>query len=361
MTEPNGRAASPRIRIAVSACLLGEPVRYDGDHSRSAFVTEALGACFELLPDCPEMGIGLGAPRPKIGLEATANGARLVDSGGGDLTPTMRRYAADAARAFAGRGVAGVVLKSKSPSCGTGDAAVIGQDGVRRRDGTGIYAAELAAALPDAAVISEAGLLEPERRDHWLTRVFAAGELAELAARSPTREALRRFAGRWRTTLFAHKTPDGGAGSGPVPLSGPPEQWARALRRRLRDGLTPPPSAAGHRRVLDRYAARLRAAGVGSGVSDAHDRIDAFAAGRAPLAEAVRTIARLAEGAGDPELRDQAYLAPRPAPLRYREDLYREQRNHPSRPVFPAADGTAPVGTCIAATPPKTTLRRANS
>lgn len=320
MTEPNGRAAPRRIRIAVSACLLGEPVRYDGDHSRSAFVAEALGACFELLPDCPEMGIGLGAPRPKIGLEATAGGVRLVDSGGGDLTAAMRRYAAGAARVFAERGVAGVVLKSRSPSCGTGDAAVTGEDGVRRSNGTGIYAAELAAALPGAAVISEAGLLQPERRDHWLTRVFAAGELAEFAAGSPTPDESRRFAARWRTTLRAHGNPADGA---PAALAGPPEQAVRALERLLREGLAPPPSAAGHRRVLDAYASRLRAEGIREGLGEARDRIAAFAAGRAPLAGAVRALARLAEGTDDPELRDQAYLSVRPAPLRYREEIYR--------------------------------------
>ena len=323
MTEPNGRAASPRIRIAVSACLLGEPVRYDGDHSRSEFVTEALGRYFELLPDCPEMGIGLGAPRPKIGLEATAGGVRLVDSGGGDLTAVMRRYAAGAARAFAERGAVGVVLKSRSPSCGTGDAAVVGEDGVRRRDGTGIYAAELAAALPGAAVVSEVGLLVPERRDHWLTRVFAAGELAELAAGSPTTEELRRFAARWRTTLRAHGSP---ASGGPAALAGPPAEAIPALGRRIREGLAPPPSTAGHRGVLDAYASRLRAEGVREGLGEARDHIAAFASGRAPLAGAVRALSRLAEGANHPELRNQAYLSARPAPLRYREEIYRGQR-----------------------------------
>lgn len=333
MTEASGRAASPRVRIAVSACLLGEPVRYDGAHSRSTFVAEALGGCFELLPDCPEMGIGLGAPRPKIGLEATAEGLRLVDSRGGDLTAAMRRYAAGAARFFAERGAAGVVLKSRSPSCGTGDAAVIGEDGGCRRDGTGIYAAELAAALPGAAVISEVGLLEPARRDHWLTRVFAAGELAELAAGSPTPQELRRFAARWRTTLLAHRRPARGAAGVPVPLSGPPEDTVRELERLLREGLAPPPSVGGHREVLHGYFSRLRAAGLREGVGEARDRIAAFAAGRAPLAEPVRALARLAEGTDDPELRDQAYLAARPAPLRYREDLYREQ----ATPSVPAA------------------------
>ena len=62
------------IRIAVSGCLLGEEVRYDGGHRRSETVAGALGEAFELVSECPEVGIGLGVPRPKIRLEREPGG-----------------------------------------------------------------------------------------------------------------------------------------------------------------------------------------------------------------------------------------------------------------------------------------------
>ena len=64
-------APSLRVRLGVSACLLGERVRYDGGHKRDAFLTEVLGPHVEWVPVCPEVEIGLGVPRPTLRLEAT--------------------------------------------------------------------------------------------------------------------------------------------------------------------------------------------------------------------------------------------------------------------------------------------------
>jgi uncharacterized protein YbbK (DUF523 family) len=55
-----------KIRLGVSACLLGEAVRYDGGHKRDAFVVETLGPFVEWVPVCPEVELGLGVPRPAI-------------------------------------------------------------------------------------------------------------------------------------------------------------------------------------------------------------------------------------------------------------------------------------------------------
>ena len=36
-----------KIRIGVSKCLLGEPVRYDGQHKHDHFITDTLGRYFD--------------------------------------------------------------------------------------------------------------------------------------------------------------------------------------------------------------------------------------------------------------------------------------------------------------------------
>ena len=340
-------AVLPPARIAVSACLLGERVRYDGDHSRSAFVVERLGRCFELIPDCPEVGIGLGTPRPKIRLaEDGRSEIRLLDAEGGDLTARMSGYAAAAACRFAEQRVCGVVLKSKSPSCGTGDARVAlpggtGRSGAaarsgsagrapERQDGTGLFAAGLAAALPGVPIISEAALLRPAPCDHWLTRVFAATELERLRKRDPDRRALRAFAERWREEVSAvsdeaaERWTHEASGSRNAADAG---KTLDRLETLLAETLAVPPTAAGHRRVLERYARRLDLAAERSpddppARDGIHAAIAAFARAEAPLAAPIRALSALAAGAGDPALRDQAYLAPRPAPLGYRETIY---------------------------------------
>ena len=61
---------SGAIRIGVSACLLGQEVRFDGGHKRSDFLTGTLGGFVEFVAVCPEVDIGLGIPRESLRLVA---------------------------------------------------------------------------------------------------------------------------------------------------------------------------------------------------------------------------------------------------------------------------------------------------
>jgi uncharacterized protein YbbK (DUF523 family) len=49
------RAPDLDVKIGVSACLLGEHVRYDGGHKRDAFVVDTLGRYVTWVSVCPEM------------------------------------------------------------------------------------------------------------------------------------------------------------------------------------------------------------------------------------------------------------------------------------------------------------------
>ena len=56
------------IRIGISSCLLGQPVRFDGGHKRDAFLTETFGRFVEWVPVCPEVECGFGTPRESMRL-----------------------------------------------------------------------------------------------------------------------------------------------------------------------------------------------------------------------------------------------------------------------------------------------------
>lgn len=103
------------MRLAVSACLLGEPVRYDGGSKPCAEVIE-LAKKNQACPVCPERAAGLSCPRPP----AEQVGERVLLKGGTDVT----RAFADGARAECAAAqraeVPLAVLKAKSPSCGVG-------------------------------------------------------------------------------------------------------------------------------------------------------------------------------------------------------------------------------------------------
>jgi hypothetical protein len=73
--ELTAPASGPRLKIGISACLLGQEVRFDGGHKRDQFLTEVLGPHVEWVPLCPEVEM------------AWAHRARRFDSSGLPGTP----------------------------------------------------------------------------------------------------------------------------------------------------------------------------------------------------------------------------------------------------------------------------------
>src|SRR5262249_62029300 len=87
---PAGRSPDLEIRIGISSCLLGEAVRYDGGHRKDAYVTGALSRHVTWVSVCPEMELGLGAPREVLRLVGRSDAPRLVADGSG-IGPTEGR------------------------------------------------------------------------------------------------------------------------------------------------------------------------------------------------------------------------------------------------------------------------------
>ncbi|MEZ4651240.1 MAG: DUF523 domain-containing protein [Candidatus Eisenbacteria bacterium] len=165
-------ASGSRPRVAVSSCLLGINVRYDGGHRRDRFLTEVLGPYVEWVRVCPEVEIGLGTPRPPIDLHATGDPRRpRLLQGDRDLTDRMRSFAAGRIRELRAREIDGYVLKARSPSCGLRHARLVGQDGVVERAGTGIFAQALKETWPELPMFDETDLDVPHvavARTEWI-------------------------------------------------------------------------------------------------------------------------------------------------------------------------------------------------
>ncbi len=144
---------SLRPLVAVSACLLGEPVRYDGRHKRDGDLLALLGDV-DILPVCPEVGIGLGVPRAPIQVYRVDGGLRVADrcDPHRDHTGLLRRFARDWLAAHSR--VDGCVLKSRSPSCAVADAPYFDRCGRPLSDaggalvGAGLFAEALGSFLP---------------------------------------------------------------------------------------------------------------------------------------------------------------------------------------------------------------------
>lgn len=116
---------SDDLPVLVSACLLGEPCRWDGTDRRDERALRSL-AGRAVVPVCPEAAAGLGIPRPACdiaggdGASVLAGRARVLTRSGVDLTAAFLRGADVAADAAARFGSRQALLKGGSPSCGRG-------------------------------------------------------------------------------------------------------------------------------------------------------------------------------------------------------------------------------------------------
>jgi uncharacterized protein YbbK (DUF523 family) len=106
-----------KIYIAVSACLTGEKVRYDATSKTSTAVIR-LAEHFELVKFCPEMIMGLGAPRETLSLHRQNGNWQIIgDESSKNYTALSDKVMAEIQDICGDKEIAAFVLKSKSPSC----------------------------------------------------------------------------------------------------------------------------------------------------------------------------------------------------------------------------------------------------
>lgn len=134
------------IKILISACLLGERVRYHGGDARIEHpMLPRWHAEGRLVPICPEVVGGLTTPRPAAEITTTASGRRVLTMAGQDVTRAFEYGAEVAAAACAAGAIRIAILKDGSPSCGS-RSVFDGSFSGRRVAGLGITAVRLAAA-----------------------------------------------------------------------------------------------------------------------------------------------------------------------------------------------------------------------
>ena len=180
----------PRPRVAVSACLLGQMVRYDGQHKRDDFVAGQLARFVDFEPICPEVEAGMGTPREPVHLEQIAGELKMLgNESRTDHTNCMQQYASNkveslkhAVRGNTGAGprLAGFILKARSPSCGMSRVKVVHANKPPTRDGVGLFASRLQEQIPELPVEEEGRLNDHHLRTAFCEAVFAFDRLSRL-------------------------------------------------------------------------------------------------------------------------------------------------------------------------------------
>jgi uncharacterized protein YbgA (DUF1722 family)/uncharacterized protein YbbK (DUF523 family) len=191
----------------VSACLLGDEVRYDGGHKRNTFLTDTLGAVVEWVKVCPEVESGMSTPREPIHLIAENGTIRLrAVKTGIDHTASMTTYADTRVAALDAEDLCGYILKKDSPSCGMTRVKVYGGDGPAAKSGVGIFARALLTRYPHLPVEEEGRLEDARLRENFIERVFAFRRLRDLFEARWAIGDLVRFHTAHKLVLLAHST-----------------------------------------------------------------------------------------------------------------------------------------------------------
>ncbi|WP_455885037.1 YbgA family protein [Pseudomonas spelaei] len=192
-------------KIGISACLLGENVRFNGGHKQSLLCTQILADYFDYVPLCPEVAIGLGIPRETIRLVGDAADPQAVGTVHRDLNVTrpLDEYGRQMAREHTD--LCGYIFMQKSPSCGLERVKVYRENGAPvDGGGRGIYARAFCARHPNLPVEEDGRLNDPVLRENFLTRVFVYASWQRLLAEGLTRHRLLAFHSRYKYLLMAH-------------------------------------------------------------------------------------------------------------------------------------------------------------
>lgn len=283
-----------RLRLGISACLLGERVRWNAGHKKEAFLTDVVGDVVDWVPFCPEDAV-MGTPRPTLRLERVGDEIRAVTKDGVDHTDALAATTPTEA-------VHGIILKRASPSCGP-DVGVW-EDAKPKGRSPGIVAKRLLER--DVPVSDEGRLREPMWREHFFDQAFTW--LRWEAMGEPTAAKLQAWHAQHKLTLMAHD-PAGAKQLGQLAATGDSSDYRQVLPAILKTQAT----RGRHSNVLDHIQ------GYVSKHIDADDRdelvsaIGQYRAGTVPLLVPLTLLKHHARKHAPAWLLEQTYLDPYPS------------------------------------------------
>ena len=164
-----------KIRIGVSSCLIGEKVRWNGDHKQDRYVREILSRYFEYIPVCPEVEVGMGVPRETVALYGDPEKPSMISKKTQtDWTKPMEKYIKSRINTLSADDLCGYIFKSKSPSCGMARVPLYSEFGSHKvKHGPGMFAKAFINSFPLVPTEEEGRLNDPRIRENFIVRVFS--------------------------------------------------------------------------------------------------------------------------------------------------------------------------------------------
>ena len=198
--------SSGKIRLGISSCLLGNPVRYDGGHKLDEFLVRTLGAYVEYVPVCPEVECGMGVPRETLRLVGDSSAPRLITvKTKKDYTGKMTDWARRRVRELEAENLCGFIFKSRSPSSGMERVKVYSAaGGMPTHNGVGMFARVFMEHFPLLPVEEEGRLHDPVLRENFIERIFVLRRLRQAMQQKKTVGSLVEFHTRHKLLIMSH-------------------------------------------------------------------------------------------------------------------------------------------------------------
>lgn len=192
------------LNIGISACLIGEKVRFDASNKPSNFCMKEFGQHVTYKSFCPEVAIGLPIPRPTIRQIKEDDIIKVArPDGSGDVTKALKAYGKKVAGLT--KELSGYIFCAKSPSCGMERVKVYNKQGnALASTGVGAFAAQIIAANPILPCEENGRLNDPLLRENFVARVYAYKHWQNTVESGLTKHKLTSFHSQYKYTVMSH-------------------------------------------------------------------------------------------------------------------------------------------------------------
>lgn len=313
-----------KIKLGISACLLGQKVRYDGSHKWDRFITDTLGRYVDFVPVCPEVECGLGVPREAMRLVGDPAAPRLMTiHSGRDLTDQMLPWAQRRVQELEGENLDGFIFKSGSPSSGMERVKVYTEQGMPNKTGVGLFARAFMAHFPLLPVEDEGRLHDPKLRETFIEAIFAFQRWRDVVQQTPAIRRLVDFHTRHKLLLLSH-SPEHYRQMGKLvaqedraPLAETYSRYQTVLLETLRRRTT----AKKHANVLEHLMGYFKRQLSPDEKQELREIIDHYRQGIVPLIVPLTLLNHYVRKYQEPYLLQQFYLNPHPLELQLRNHV----------------------------------------
>lgn len=321
-TSENHVHSSPeKPLLGIGSCLAGNAVRYNGQTKKPNAHVVALTEQFETRAFCPELGAGMGVPRPPIHLVGDENNVRVVD------VDTHTQDFTDPIAAFAQRVLSeapqlcGYILVKGSPSCGYGRVKRYSEKGHHlASDQNGVFANALHKADPLMPLEDDGRLNDERLRESFATRACTYHDWKKTVAQGLSARALIAFYSRYKYLAMAHHVPSyqrlgkmlANAGKENI------DELSAEFIEVLMSALTHTTTRASHGNTLFHISGYLKRELTSEQRQRLRGLIESYRKGDVPLIVPVTMLKHYFADSPDAYINNQVFLTPYPDELKLR-------------------------------------------